>query len=137
MTLCSELVNLLRYMYTPAVHATTQPARAQTFASSMTRSLGAVVLPAMVWLQVPFFTRCAGLRQVKWSVQTSKSVAATPTFTRWFADDANPVKEAIVAANDAISDTKDLGEGRFEARVKSAKFPLVQLEPVMTSIRRP
>ena len=72
------------------------------------------------------------LRTVKWSVQSTKSVAASPTFAAWFEGGSAAVNEAIVAANDAISGTKDLGGGRFEARVKSASFPLVQLEPVMT-----
>ena len=74
---------------------------------------------------------CA-LRQVRWNVQSSKTVDATPTFAAWFRDGEAGVNEAIAAANDAISETKDIGGGRFEARVKSAKFPLVQLEPVMT-----
>ena len=72
------------------------------------------------------------LRTVRWSVQSTKSVAASPTFAAWFEGGSAAVNEAIVAANDAISGTKDLGGGRFEARVKSASFPLVQLEPVMT-----
>ena len=45
------------------------------------------------------------LRTVRWSVQSTKSVAASPTFAAWFEGGSAAVNEAIVAANDAISGT--------------------------------
>ena len=69
---------------------------------------------------------------VKWRAHASSSAPAPEGFAAWFADPASPVDEAIVAANDAISGTKSLGGGRFEATVRGAKFPLVELTPTMT-----
>lgn len=70
-------------------------------------------------------------RTVTWAVQTTASAPMTPTFDAWFADSGNPVEAAIVAANDAISEVKDMGAGNFEGRIEGGTFPLVKLQPVM------
>ena len=57
-------------------------------------------------------------RTVTWAVQTTASAHMTPTFDAWFADSGNLVEAAIVAANDAISEVKDMGAGNFEGRIE-------------------
>ena len=70
--------------------------------------------------------------EVRWAAKATSAVAAPASFVAWFGDASSPVNEAIVGANDAISNVRDLGGGTFEATVAAAKFPLVTLTPTMT-----